>query len=527
MDISVFLMVFSLLMLCLGLFMLPFFKLSLFFVEWDFLSLKVSVYFNSLVFSLILLLVTMSVLVFSTYYLDGELNFNYYYFMLLVFVGSMFSLIYSNNCFSMLLSWDLLGISSFFLVLFYNNWDSCSGAMNTVLTNRLGDFFLFIFFSGVMFSSFYFLSLSFFCSFSILMLLLASFTKSAQFPFSGWLPKAMSAPTPVSSLVHSSTLVTAGLVLVMNFSEVVLCKDVAVVVLIVGVFTMFFSSLAALVEEDLKKVVALSTLSQMGFSMFTVGLGLSFVSFVHLLSHALFKSCLFMQVGYLIHCSLGQQDGRNYSGLGNLPGFIQLQLLVTLFCLCGLVFSSGAVSKDFILEFFFSNFFMGFFACMFFVSVFLTFGYSYRLWKGFFMSFSRSVFHFSSGVVMNFLSLPLVVFSVCFIWWLNFNMLALPSLFLYVDFFAPLFFLFMMGFLFFFTCKFLLKEFVYKFLSDYAAKAWIYGLKNYKFFDLLLNNVNSKGVTFFSFLGLWSNSYMKSLNFNSVVVVIMLFFLLI
>ena len=160
----------------------------------------------------------------------------------------------------------------------------------------------------------------------------------------------MSAPTPISSLVHRSTLVTAGLVLVINFSEIVLSKDVIMIVMIIGVFTIFFSSVAALVEEDLKKVVALSTLSQMGFSMLTVGIGLSFVSFVHLLSHALFKSCLFMQVGYLIHCSLGQQDGRNYSNLGNLPSFIQLQLLVTLFCLCGLVFSSGAVSKDYILE---------------------------------------------------------------------------------------------------------------------------------------------------------------------------------
>nr|QPF22254.1 NADH dehydrogenase subunit 5 [Ophidascaris sp. CYZ-2020] len=527
MDISIFLIVFLLFVVSLVLCLLPFVKISVFFVEWDFLSFKVFFYFNSLMFSLVLLLVTISVLVFSSYYLSGELNFNYYYFMLLVFVGSMFSLIYSNNCFSMLLSWDLLGISSFFLVLFYNNWDSCSGAMNTVLTNRLGDFFLFVFFSSVVFSGYYFLSLSLFCWLSSLMLLLASFTKSAQFPFSSWLPKAMSAPTPISSLVHSSTLVTAGLVLVMNFSEMILSKDVVVVVLIIGIFTMFFSSSAALVEEDLKKVVALSTLSQMGFSMFTVGLGLVFVSFLHLLSHALFKSCLFMQIGYLIHCSLGQQDGRNYSNLGNLPSFIQLQLLVTLFCLCGLVFSSGAVSKDFILEYFFSNFFMCFFAFMFFLSVFLTFGYSYRLWKGFFMSFSRPVFHLGSSVVMNFLSLLLVVLSIFFVWWLNCNMLCMPSLFLYVDFFTPLFFIFMMVFVGFFCVKLLLKEFVYKFLVDFFAKDFIYGLKNYKFFDLMLNNINFKGVTFFSFSGFWGNSYMKSLHFNSVVVILMLFFFMI
>lgn len=165
----------------------------------------------------------------------------------------------------------------------------------------------------------------------------------------------------------------------MNFDNVILQKNVSILVLMIGLFTIFFSSVTALVEEDLKKVVALRTLSQMGFSILTLGLGLRFVSFLHLVSHALFKSCLFIQVGYIIHCSFGQQDGRNYRNNGNLPIFIQLQLMVTLFCLCGLIFSRGAVRKDFILEFFFSNGFMVFFSLIFFFSVFLTFGYSYRL----------------------------------------------------------------------------------------------------------------------------------------------------
>lgn len=180
-------------------------------------------------------------------------------------------------------------------------------------------------------------------------------------------------------MVHRRTLVTAGLILLINFNSIIIQELVIRVILIVGIFTMFFSRITALVEEDLKKVVALSTLSQIGFSIVTLGLGLSFISFIHLVRHALFKRCLFIQVGYIIHCSFGQQDGRNYRNNGNLPNFIQLQLLVTLFCLCGLIFSSGAVSKDFILEFFFSNRFMTFFSLIFFISIFLTFGYSYRL----------------------------------------------------------------------------------------------------------------------------------------------------
>nr|YP_009391064.1 NADH dehydrogenase subunit 5 [Caenorhabditis nouraguensis]ARV88329.1 NADH dehydrogenase subunit 5 [Caenorhabditis nouraguensis] len=526
MNISIFLIGFVFMFGGLSVWILPTFKLGIFLLEWDFLSLKFNFYFNSILFSFILFLVTFSVLVFSTYYLNGELNFNYYYFVLLIFVGSMFSLNFSNSIFTMLLSWDLLGISSFFLVLFYNNWDSCSGAMNTALTNRLGDYFMFVFFGLSVFSGYYFLSFSMFSSYMALLLLLTAFTKSAQFPFSSWLPKAMSAPTPVSSLVHSSTLVTAGLILLMNFNNLVLQKNFISFVLIIGLFTMFFSSLASLVEEDLKKVVALSTLSQMGFSMVTLGLGLSFISFIHLVSHALFKSCLFMQVGYIIHCSFGQQDGRNYSNNGNLPNFIQIQMLVTLFCLCGLIFSSGAVSKDFILELFFSNNYMLFFSLMFFVSVFLTFGYSYRLWKSFFLSFNKVMNHYSSSVFMNFLSLALVIFSISFLWWLNFNLLNVPSLFLYVDFFGPLVFLFMMIFLSFLVLKMLFKELVYKFLVDYLAKNSIYKMKNIKFMDLFLNNINSKGYSLFLGSGMFKNYYLKSLNFNSVVVLIFIFFMI-
>nr|YP_009550286.1 NADH dehydrogenase subunit 5 [Heterorhabditis indica]YP_817460.1 NADH dehydrogenase subunit 5 [Heterorhabditis bacteriophora]ABJ80704.1 NADH dehydrogenase subunit 5 [Heterorhabditis bacteriophora]AZU95945.1 NADH dehydrogenase subunit 5 [Heterorhabditis bacteriophora]QAA11090.1 NADH dehydrogenase subunit 5 [Heterorhabditis indica]QAA11102.1 NADH dehydrogenase subunit 5 [Heterorhabditis bacteriophora] len=527
MNISIFL-------ICLVFFMglmfcsfIPIVKVGFYLLEWDFLSLKFNFYFNSILFSFILFLVTLSVLVFSSYYLNGELNFNYYYFVLLIFVGSMFMLNFSNSIFTMMLSWDLLGISSFFLVLFYNNWDSCSGAMNTALTNRLGDYFMFIFFSGSIFSGYYFLSFSMFSFYVSLLLLLTAFTKSAQFPFSSWLPKAMSAPTPVSSLVHSSTLVTAGLILLMNFSNLVLQKNLVSLILVIGLFTMFFSSITALVEEDLKKVVALSTLSQMGFSMVTLGLGLSFVSFIHLVSHALFKSCLFMQVGYIIHCSFGQQDGRNYSGNGHFPAFIQLQLLVTLFCLCGLIFSSGAVSKDFILEFFFSNNYMIFFSLMFFVSVFLTFGYSYRLWKSFFLSFNKVVSHYSSSYYMNCLSLVLVVFSITFLWWLNFNMLNIPSLFLYIDFFVPLFYVFLILLLSFMSLKFLLKELTYKFLVDYLAKFSVLKLKNLKFMDLFLNGLNSKGFTMFMFSSLLSNNYMKSLNFNSAVILLFFIFIMV
>lgn len=189
----------------------------------------------------------------------------------------------------------------------------------------------------------------------------------------------MRAPTPISALVHSSTLVTAGLILLMNFGYVLFNYYLIFLMLIIGLFTIFFSSILALFEEDMKKVVALSTLSQIGFLLFTLGLGLHFFSFLHLISHALFKSCLFLQIGYFIHINFGQQDGRFYSNNGGLFMFVQLQLLLTLFCLCGLLFTSGIVSKDLILELFIFNCFYFFFVIFFILSVFLTFCYSYRL----------------------------------------------------------------------------------------------------------------------------------------------------
>lgn len=212
-----------------------------------------------------------------------------------------------------------------------------------------------------------------------LFLVLTAFTKSAQFPFRGWLPKAIRAPTPVSSLVHSRTLVTAGLLLMFNFLIFLMRSFLSLLVFFVGLLTIFFSSVTAVVEEDLKKVVALSTLSQIGFSMTTLGMGVGFISLLHLLSHALFKRCLFIQVGYIIHCSFGQQDGRSYGFLLNIPLFVQVQLLVTLFCLCGLFFTRGLVRKDLILEFYFSNSSYLFLVLFFFLSVYLTFFYRYRL----------------------------------------------------------------------------------------------------------------------------------------------------
>lgn len=502
------------------------FYFNLFFLEWFFVSLKYNFYFNSLIFSMILIIVTISVLVFSSYYLSGELYFFYYYFILIMFVLRMFSLNFRINRFRILVSWDLLGITSFFLVLFYNNWDSNRGAINTVLTNRLGDYFIFVFFSFSLFLNYNFFSYTFLVWRSLFFLVLTAFTKSAQFPFRGWLPKAISAPTPVSSLVHRSTLVTAGLLLLFNFSFYLMNHYIIVIIFFVGLLTTLFSSFSAVVEEDIKKVVALSTLSQIGFSITTFGLGYYIISLIHLLRHALFKRCLFIQVGYLIHSSFGQQDGRFYNLLKFVPLFIQIQLTLTLFCLCGLFFYSGLVRKDIILEYFYINNWYFFISLLFFLAVYLTFFYSYRLWKVFFLKFSLSFNHYRKTNLINFLSLIVSLGSVFFIWWLVNNLVLIPSFFVYIDFYVPIFYLLIFFLIFYFTKKFFLDEIKSKFLGDYFPKLVQPLLLNSKFKEIFYYNLSFKIISFFSFFRNIFNYYMVSNFYNALIFSVFLFFLI-
>jgi len=190
----------------------------------------------------------------------------------------------------------------------------------------------------------------------------------------------MSAPTPVSALVHRRTLVTAGLFLLMKFSVILNYFNLIVTVFMVGLLTIVIASVCALFDPDFKKVIALRTLSQLGLLMISLGLGNIFLSFFHLIRHACFKSCLFIQIGFMIHRFYSQQDRRGYNRRGAVSLLVQLQTLLCLFCLSGLMFTRGFVRKDFILEFFYSVSAEGIILrVVFFFGVFLTFLYRIRL----------------------------------------------------------------------------------------------------------------------------------------------------
>nr|YP_010119709.1 NADH dehydrogenase subunit 5 [Megabalanus tintinnabulum]QRC22490.1 NADH dehydrogenase subunit 5 [Megabalanus tintinnabulum] len=307
----------------------------------------------SLMFLAFVLFISGSVFYYSGEYMEGEINISRFIFLLAGFVGSMGLLIFSPNLISILLGWDGLGLVSYCLVIYYQNFKSLNAGTLTVLSNRVGDVLILvgiawmINFGDWSFTAWMGNSKSLILTSTLIVL--ASLTKSAQIPFSAWLPAAMAAPTPVSSLVHSSTLVTAGIYLVIRLGWV---YDFWMneLLMILSVLTMFMAGLGACFEFDLKKIIALSTLSQLGLMMYSLSLGLVKVALFHLLMHALFKALLFMSAGCIIHGFKGWQDIRMMGNMMISLPFISSCFVVSNLALSGMPFLAGFYSKDLILE---------------------------------------------------------------------------------------------------------------------------------------------------------------------------------
>nr|YP_009995305.1 NADH dehydrogenase subunit 5 [Ochthebius minoicus]QNP09708.1 NADH dehydrogenase subunit 5 [Ochthebius minoicus] len=339
----------------------------------------------SLLFMSFVLFISSMVIYYSMEYMKEDLNINRFIMLVVMFVLSMMLLIISPNLISILLGWDGLGLVSYCLVIYYQNLKSYNAGMLTALTNRLGDVALLIAISWMMnygsWNYIYYLNFmkeDYFMMMVSYLVIFAAFTKSAQIPFSSWLPAAMAAPTPVSALVHSSTLVTAGIYLLIRFNFCFSYNQM-MIMLFFSMMTMFMAGLGANFEFDLKKIIALSTLSQLGLMMSILFLGEYKLAFFHLLTHALFKALLFMCAGCIIHNLNNCQDIRYMGGLMK-----QMPLTCSFFnisnlALCGIPFLSGFYSKDLILEVFSMNYLNLFVYLIFFVSIGLTACYSMRL----------------------------------------------------------------------------------------------------------------------------------------------------
>nr|YP_009685484.1 NADH dehydrogenase subunit 5 [Parribacus antarcticus]QDM38491.1 NADH dehydrogenase subunit 5 [Parribacus antarcticus] len=339
----------------------------------------------SLVFSSFVLLISSMVLFYSGGYMDNDKSFTRFMYLVLGFVLSMLLLIVSPNLISILLGWDGLGLVSYALVVYYQNEKSANSGMLTVLSNRVGDVAILLSI-GLMIKlgGWNFLFNSFFMSDRDLLLfksliVLAAMTKSAQIPFSAWLPAAMAAPTPVSALVHSSTLVTAGVYLLIRFSPALEGSVVMPGLLIISCLTTFMAGLGANFEYDLKKIIALSTLSQLGIMMSILAIGAADLALFHLLSHALFKALLFMSAGSVIHNTKDYQDIRHMGGLINNMPLTSMNMTLSNLALCGMPFLAGFYSKDLIIEVVFMSSINVVSFILFVLSTGLTVCYTFRL----------------------------------------------------------------------------------------------------------------------------------------------------
>nr|WGL40195.1 NADH dehydrogenase subunit 5 [Aporia hippia] len=334
------------------------------FLEWEIISFNsMNIVFSilldwmSLLFMMFVSLISSSVIYYSKSYMNAELNLNRFIILVLLFVLSMMLLILSPNIISIFLGWDGLGLVSYVLVIYYQNMKSYNAGMLTVLSNRIGDVMLlmviawmmnfgswnFIFYLDLMKSDFSMQVIS--C-----LIILGAMTKSAQIPFSAWLPAAMAAPTPVSALVHSSTLVTAGVYLLIRFNNLLLETEFLKMLLLISGLTMFMAGISATYEFDLKKIIALSTLSQLGLMMSILSMGFSDLAFFHLLTHAMFKALLFMCAGMVIHMLNNNQDIRCMGGMSMYIPMTSLCFNISNLALCGIPFLAGFYSKDLILE---------------------------------------------------------------------------------------------------------------------------------------------------------------------------------
>nr|YP_009239855.1 NADH dehydrogenase subunit 5 [Faxonius rusticus]AMN14354.1 NADH dehydrogenase subunit 5 [Faxonius rusticus] len=376
---------------CLGMSLVSLQGLMSYVIEWELYSLNSSSIVVTLVFDWLsfmflsfILFISSMVMFYSGEYMKGDKHFNRFMYLVLAFVISMNALIVSPNLISILLGWDGLGLISYVLVIYYQNEKSANAGMLTILSNRVGDVAILL--SIALFFSmggWNFLVWSLYTSEDMILMkmlvVVAAMTKSAQIPFSAWLPAAMAAPTPVSALVHSSTLVTAGVYLLIRFSPIFEGSLVQSFLLIISCSTMFMAGLGANFEYDLKKIIALSTLSQLGVMLSILSLGFPDLAFFHLLTHALFKALLFLCAGVIIHSLSDYQDIRMMGGLVSSMPLTGACMNLSNLSLCGMPFMAGFYSKDLILEMAFMSHLNFISFIMYILATGLTVSYTFRL----------------------------------------------------------------------------------------------------------------------------------------------------
>lgn len=340
---------------------------SIYLINWvdsEFITISWEFLFDQLTVSMFIPVLYISSLIhiFSTNYMAEDPHNQRFFSYLSLFTFFMLLLVSGANYFVMFVGWEGIGVVSYLLINFWFTRIQANKAAILALTmNRVGDmglsigfFALFALFGSIDYATVFSLA-PFMNETAItiigLLLLTGAMAKSAQIPLHSWLPGSMEGPTPVSALIHAATLVTAGLYLLVRSSPVLEYSSTALLVItLVGATTAFFAATCGLVQNDLKRIIAFSTISQLGYMVMAVGLSQYNVALMHVVNHAFFKALLFLGAGAVIHSYADQQDVRKMGGLINFLPFTYSAILVGSLSLLATPWLTGFYSKDLIIE---------------------------------------------------------------------------------------------------------------------------------------------------------------------------------
>jgi len=329
-----------------------------------FISLGIKIDNLTVIMLFVVTLISLLVHFYSIEYMHGDKKYHRYFAYLGIFTFSMLGIVLTDNILMMYIFWELVGLSSYLLIGFWFEKDSAANAgKKAFLVNRVGDIGMFI---GILILFFTYNTFSFddiynqmntglipfnsgfWLTVTGILLFMGAVGKSAQFPLHVWLPDAMEGPTPVSALIHAATMVAAGVYLTARIF-VMLSADAMLIIAVIGAFTSFLAATIALTQNDIKKVLAYSTVSQLGYMIMALGVGAYTFAFFHLVTHAFFKACLFLGSGSVIHSMHHEQDIQKMGGLRKKMPLTYMTFLISTLAISGIPLTSGFLSKDGIL----------------------------------------------------------------------------------------------------------------------------------------------------------------------------------